>query len=363
MNDYPLITVLMPVYNGEKYLRLAINSILEQTFTDFEFLIINDGSTDRSEEIILSYDDSRIRYIKNEQNLKLIRTLNKGIELAKGKYIARMDCDDISLPCRFEKQIREFQANPHLDMVVGLAIDLYPQNLIKRSIRYIPLDCDAFRFASLFEISFCHPCMMIKSEVLKKNPFLLDDSALHIEDQEIGYRLSSLGYKIRVMNDFLIYYRKNEAGICYTYRDEQKERSFLLAKKGLQSIGYSLEQDFYIILTDKIGIDCLDKLKTARMHLSELVNTYCNKVQYVDKKSRCDITTWKNIREFSFLVSGLKEISCLNKIIVLFLMLSKLKYLKNSGFRRALNIWFWDWSPFAIPKYLELEHEKAPIVV
>ena len=68
-------------------------------------------------------------------------------------------------------------------------------------------------------------------EVLKKNPFLLDDSALHIEDQEIGYRLSSLGYNIRVMNDFLIYYRKNEAGICFTYRDEQKERSYFLAKK------------------------------------------------------------------------------------------------------------------------------------
>ena len=118
MNNLPLITVLMPVYNGEKYLQQAIESILKQTFTDFEFLIINDGSTDNSENIILSYDDSRIRYIKNEENLRLIRTLNKGIELAKGKYIARMDCDDISLPYRFEKQLKEFQNNPHLDMVV-----------------------------------------------------------------------------------------------------------------------------------------------------------------------------------------------------------------------------------------------------
>jgi len=102
-NHQPLISVIMPVFNGEKYLSLAIESILEQTFTDFEFIIINDGSTDDSEKIILSYQDRRIRYIKNKENLNIGRTLNKGIDLAKGKYIARMDCDDISLPNRFER--------------------------------------------------------------------------------------------------------------------------------------------------------------------------------------------------------------------------------------------------------------------
>ena len=98
VNNNPKVTVFMPVYNGEKYLREAIDSILNQTFTDFEFLIINDGSTDSSVEIINSYDDSRIRLIHNEKNLKLVATLNKGLDLARGKYIARMDCDDISLP-------------------------------------------------------------------------------------------------------------------------------------------------------------------------------------------------------------------------------------------------------------------------
>ena len=106
------VTVLMPVYNGEMYLREAIDSILHQTFTDFEFLIINDGSTDNSETIILSYDDSRIRYEKNDSNLKLIATLNKGIELAKGKYIVRMDADDISIPDRIEKQVAFLEKNP-----------------------------------------------------------------------------------------------------------------------------------------------------------------------------------------------------------------------------------------------------------
>jgi len=95
--ENPKVTVLMPVYNGEQYLREAIESILTQSFTDFEFLIINDGSTDSSVEIIESYDDPRIRLIHNEANLKLVATLNKGVDLARGEYIARMDCDDISL--------------------------------------------------------------------------------------------------------------------------------------------------------------------------------------------------------------------------------------------------------------------------
>ncbi len=112
MDKIPLISVVMPVYNSEKYLEEAINSILNQTFTDFEFIILNDGSTDKTEDIILSYSDSRILYIKNKTNLQIVKTLNKGIELASGKYIARMDSDDISSPERFEKLI-EFMENNH----------------------------------------------------------------------------------------------------------------------------------------------------------------------------------------------------------------------------------------------------------
>ncbi|SMN02237.1 Putative N-acetylgalactosaminyl-diphosphoundecaprenol glucuronosyltransferase [uncultured Candidatus Thioglobus sp.] len=112
----PKISVIMPVYNGEKYLKEAINSILNQTFTDFEFIIINDGSTDNTGNIILSYDDERIIYIKNQENLKISKTLNKGIELAKGEYIARMDADDICFPKRLEKQISFMQKNPKVDV-------------------------------------------------------------------------------------------------------------------------------------------------------------------------------------------------------------------------------------------------------
>jgi len=87
----PKVTVLMSIYNGEKYLKEAVDSILNQTFKDFEFLIIDDGSTDRSLEILESYNDPRIIIVQNKKNIGLTRSLNKGLKLAKGKYIARQD--------------------------------------------------------------------------------------------------------------------------------------------------------------------------------------------------------------------------------------------------------------------------------
>ena len=102
----------MPVYNGERYLRESIESILGQTFTDFEFILINDASTDSSAQIIQSYEDSRIRITNNSTNIGLTRSLNMALGLAEGEYIARQDDDDISLPERFEKQMKYFKEHP-----------------------------------------------------------------------------------------------------------------------------------------------------------------------------------------------------------------------------------------------------------
>src|SRR5215467_8249434 len=101
----PKVTVLLTVYNGERYLHEAIDSILGQTFQDFEFLIINDGSTDGTRELILSYHDRRIRLIDNEYNIGQTRSLNRGLVLAMGQFLARQDADDISEPDRLASQV------------------------------------------------------------------------------------------------------------------------------------------------------------------------------------------------------------------------------------------------------------------
>jgi glycosyltransferase involved in cell wall biosynthesis len=109
----PKISVIMPTYNAEKYLREAMDSILAQSFKDFELIVINDCSADGTEQIVLSYQDPRIVYLKNEKNLGVAGTLNRGLQVANGKYIARMDSDDRSVPERFEKQLAYLEENPN----------------------------------------------------------------------------------------------------------------------------------------------------------------------------------------------------------------------------------------------------------
>ena len=113
----PKITVLMTVYNGERYLKECMDSVLGQTFRDFEFLIIDDYSTDSSRDLIKSYKDSRIRLIENEKNLNQVRSLNIGLEQARGQYVARMDQDDIMLRDRLERQVNFLDKNTDISVV------------------------------------------------------------------------------------------------------------------------------------------------------------------------------------------------------------------------------------------------------
>src|SRR5580693_6014535 len=109
--DSPLVSVAMPVYNAEKYIMQAIDSVLGQSYPHFELVIVNDGSTDRSKEIIHSYSDKRIRFYDNEVNLGITKTRNKCIQYATGKYIAVLDNDDIALPFRLEKQVEFLESD------------------------------------------------------------------------------------------------------------------------------------------------------------------------------------------------------------------------------------------------------------
>lgn len=115
----PEISVVLSVYNDAKYVGVAIESVLAQTFTDFELIIIDDASTDESLSIARDFADERIRIVENEENLGLTKSLNKGISLAQGKYIARMDSDDICLPTRFEKQVAYLDAHPDVGVCGG----------------------------------------------------------------------------------------------------------------------------------------------------------------------------------------------------------------------------------------------------
>lgn len=186
MNN-PLISVVLAVYNGEKYLVKAIESILNQTYLNFEFIIINDGSTDRSLEIIKSYDDKRIVLISRE-NRGLIESLNEGIEKAKGRYIARMDADDISFPKRFEEQIDFMEKN--LDIgICGTAVIGFGED-IKESQWKLSLNNKTIKTELLFSSCFAHPTVMIRKELIVKHNLFYNKAFVHAEDFELWTRMA-----------------------------------------------------------------------------------------------------------------------------------------------------------------------------
>lgn len=181
----PKVTILMPVYNGEKYLREAIESILNQSFADFELLVINDGSTDSSVKIIEAYSDFRIRLVHNEKNLKLIATLNKGIDLARGEYIARMDCDDVSHPERLEKQVKFMDSHPEIGICSSWADYIDETGNVIGQLQNPTGDLLQKTFWRPSPI--IHAACMAKSNLFRENKF--DPEYCHAEDYELWLRL------------------------------------------------------------------------------------------------------------------------------------------------------------------------------
>jgi glycosyltransferase involved in cell wall biosynthesis len=239
----PKVTVLMSVYNGEKYLREAIDSILNQTFMDFEFLIINDGSTDSTVEILQSYDDPRIKIINNVENIGLTKSLNKGLRIARGTYIARMDCDDISLPERLEKQINYLNAHPEVG-VLGTAYRLIDANGHDLEIMRMPINDLQIRWTSLFDNPFAHPTVMIRKNFMIKNKLNYDEAFLLSEDYDLWTRM--LNYT-RGMNlsEPLIQYRVHANTVTSKYREVQLKNRNIVALRTMheQQLEYAKTSD------------------------------------------------------------------------------------------------------------------------
>jgi len=212
----PKVTVLMPVYNGEKYLNEAIESILNQTYKDFEFLIINDGSTDNSVKIIESYNDPRIHLVHNEKNLKLIASLNKGLNIAKGEYIARMDCDDVSLPDRLLKQVQYLDNHPDVG-VLGCGTKNVDENLNTISEPERPLTYLQNKWKLLFSSTLMHPSVMYRKELILKYGGYSHEF-IHAEDYDLWSRLIDFAI-IHQIPEILVYLRKHSQNIGIVYKD------------------------------------------------------------------------------------------------------------------------------------------------
>ncbi len=206
-NSQPLVSVIIPVYNAEKYVEQAVRSIMNQTYQNLEILITDDCSTDGSFAILqkLAEEDARIKLFRNEYNQKIVRTLNALVERAAGKYIARMDADDISASKRIEKQVAFLEANPDIAICGTNAwhIDEKGKRKGKSTLPLCYEDCKSF---AKFFSPFYHPTVMAKTEVLKVNTY--SSSFLYAEDYELWIRLIfSQNYKCANLKERVFEYR------------------------------------------------------------------------------------------------------------------------------------------------------------
>jgi len=203
----PSVTVLMTVLNGGRYLRSAIESILAQTYHDFEFLIIDDGSVDESREIAASYKDSRIRIVENELNLGLTVSLNLGLRLARGDLVARQDADDLSNHDRLEQQVRTLRTHPNVALVgtQGRVIDEDGKviDVVNRCCEQVSI-----RWYHLFDNPFIHSSVMFRREIVAKNCGGYDESYVFAQDYALWSRVLH-EYGVMNLPDRLIDYRSH----------------------------------------------------------------------------------------------------------------------------------------------------------
>jgi hypothetical protein len=246
MPEHPVVSVVMSVYNGERYLREAIESILSQTFTDFEFLIIDDGSTDNSADIIRAYQnhDPRIRLVQNDANIGLTRSLNKGLDLARGTYIARMDADDISLPERFARHVAFMDAHPEIG-ICGTWAEFF--GVTPGGIWRNATDPDEIKSRLFFGQALTHPSVMLRRSTIQSANLYYNSDYVRSQDYELWARASR---HVRISNvpEVLLRYRLHPRQIGTTHFHEQVAMNKRIHLMQLMNLGIeptSQELDFH----------------------------------------------------------------------------------------------------------------------
>jgi len=288
----PKISVIMPVFNCEKYLDESINSILNQTYRDFEFFIINDGSTDNSEKIIKNYQkkDDRINLL-TQNNQGVTKSLNKGIRNCRGKYVARMDADDICAPKRFELQLEYLEKYPNTDIVGCMVSLISEKGKVIRSLDDLPLEDYQIKWNLIFGTPLIHPTLMIRRRVFEDIGHY--DQSLNVaQDIEFWRRLS---HHIKFYNipQRLFDLRIHKESTSSLFRNEQesiRNKSLVQYVNTITGMNYKISDIHLLIKLLKNGINTFSQFRFLTDILNHLrrafINTKCQSKferKYIDK--------------------------------------------------------------------------------
>ncbi len=275
------ISVVMSVYNGASFLKEAMDSILNQTFKNFEFIIVNDCSKDRTKNILSSYSDSRIKLIENKKNIGLAASLNKAIKLANGIYIARMDDDDIAMPDRFEKQHSFLESHRNIG-VLGTAAQWFGdrEGFYKPTTENLEL-----KYRTFFSCQFRHPSVFLRNKVLQKHHIKYDESFSSAQDYDLWTRLIPYTDFANLPN-VLLKYRHHQKQISKQKRKQQLNNTYRILENNLKKLQVSYNSNdislFYELSFFKFNFSNTKLLSIAEFFNKVLLAN--NQIGYFPKK-------------------------------------------------------------------------------
>lgn len=308
----PKVSFLIPCYNAEEYLTKALNCVVNQTYKNLEILTIDDGSSDKTLAILKQFaeKDNRVKVIQNETNLGLIRTLNKGIDLATGEYIARFDADDLIDTNRIELQINLLNQNPNIDLLTSKAIYITPQDYYHSKVDHfyctLPL---AIKFVALFECPLLHAGLIVKTNVLKQYKYSFTNEAKHIEDYDLFSRLliDNLNITVDSSKTLLYQYRRNIHSVSNHNRNIQSENTMHLSKKNLYTI---LQTEIESLLHEIIFLKITKSYSVKQINkaIEVLKNTKKKYIQQeaktITQTEKTEINNWVSLRIFKIILTS-----------------------------------------------------------
>lgn len=283
MQQTPKVSVLMTVYNNERFLKEAMGSICSQTWNDFEFIIVNDASTDASRNVLGTYPDTRIRIIDNEKRLGLTASLNRGMIHCKGEYIARMDADDISLPHRLERQVAYLDNHPDVGVVGTFIKSMNAAGTITGEWKSASEDVQ-LRWHLLFRNIIAHPSALIRKSLLTQvNGY--DESFTYAQDYALWTTLARL-CKLHVIPEYLLLWRSHSQSTSSVKKESQGEAISLVMQKQINALLHRAinNQLIYQLCRMETGRPAESKtlLKQTELLLREIFTAY--KKQHAHEK-------------------------------------------------------------------------------
>ncbi len=323
----PKISVIIPVFNASEFLVEALDSISNQTFSDFEIIAINDGSTDNSLEILNLYAKKEPRLcIVNQQNMGITKTLNEGIELSKGEYIARMDADDISLPQRFEKQMKFLEDN-NLD-ICGTQYMAFGN---KSGISNMPIRCEDCYSRLLLGFTMAHPSFLMKKSVIKY--FKYNENFKYSQDYELCCRLALANVRMGNTPDVLLKYRFSNNQITSVKNSIQTSLAQSIGKYYWQRSKYTKDIQYPVcsidIMNNKVNdlIDSINSLTRLfnRFASSDYMKNYTTSKQLI-LLSRLSVY---GINTILPVLKQIPNLSFKSKILYSFIALTRIMVIKK----------------------------------